>query len=129
MVESFKQTAKSLEQQLHHAGETYQLIESDSESRCRVQFVGQFNQQSVVWDVTIRTLQDYIEEFGQTGNVHGQVFRQFIEIEPSDSCFRAQVVLKLDRIDHAAIGRTIIMFRKYKRLHLGRHEYGEPVTF
>jgi len=55
--------------------------------------------------------------------------KQFIEIEQGEACYRVLVVLKLGEINAAAIGRTIIMIRKYKRLHVGRHEYGDTVKF
>lgn len=129
MLDAFEQAAQALEQSLSATGEEYRLLEVSSSRQCRVQFTGTFNHKHVVWDVCIRTLWDYANDIKQASNLSEIELKQFIEIEQGEACYRALVILKLDEINTAAIGRTIIMIRKYKRLHLGRHEYGDPVKF
>ncbi|HEY9051454.1 MAG TPA: hypothetical protein VIQ03_07915 [Gammaproteobacteria bacterium] len=129
MVDTFEKAAQTLERNLSETGEEYRLLEKPSSRQCRVQFTGQFNHRRVVWDVCIRTLKDYANDIKRANNLSEIKLKQFIEIEQGDACYRALVVLKLGEINTAAIGPTIIMIRKYKRLHLGRHEYGDPVIF
>ena len=129
MADVFEQAAIELENSLSASGEKYLLQEALFPEQCRVQFTGMFNDRFVVWDVCIRTLRDYAKGILHLNNTAEISLKQFIEIEQGDACYRAKVVLNLDEINTAAIGRTIIMIRKYKRLHLGRHEYGETVIF
>lgn len=129
MADAFEQAAQTLDRRLGETGEEYLLLEMPSSGQCRVQFTGQFNHRHVVWDVCIRTLADYANDIKQVTNQAEIKLKQFIEIEQADACYRALVVLKLGEINTAAIGPTIIMIRKYKRLHLGRHEYGDTVIF
>jgi len=49
--------------------------------------------------------------------------KQFIDIEIEGKVYKVTVALNLKQFDQAAVERTIIMVRKYKRLQLGRHEY------
>lgn len=129
MVDAIELAAQNLDRSLCETGEEYRLLEMPSSGQCRIQFTGYFNHKHVVWDVCIRTLNDYANEVKQANNLVEIKLKQFIEIEQGDACYRALVVLKLGEINTAAIGPTIIMIRKYKRLHLGRHEYGDTVIF
>lgn len=128
MSDVFEQAAQTLDLSLRATGDDYRVQDVLSPEHCRIQFTGMFNNKQVVWDVCIRTLRDYANDI-QTNKAAQISLKQFIEIEQGEACYRALVVLKLHEIDTAAIGRTIIMIRKYKRLHLGRHEYGEAIIF
>lgn len=109
----------------------HELIERISPESVRVRFEGVFDNESVIWNAHIRTLQDKFH------NIQGDVWqntdvfamRQSIDISENAAGYIIEIVLNLAEIDEAAIKRTIIMVRKYKRLHLGFHEYGEVVTF
>ncbi len=127
MADAFEQAAQALDDSLRVTGKDYQVLDMISPAQCRIKFTGLFDKHHVVWEACIRTMQDYANDIKQVIGAPQVSLRQFIEIEQGEGCYRALIVLKLKEIDAAAIGRTIIMIRKYKRLHLGRHEYGETV--
>lgn len=52
---------------------------------------------------------------------------QFIEIAAAGYPQRRVTIgLNVDEIDAPVLQKTIIMLRKYRRLHVGRHEFGRP---
>jgi len=121
----FQQAAKNLVEKLIRSGQAYELVERISSARVLIRFTGPFHHEPVVWQADIRTLRD---KFGGIQSGHEQHdFRQSIEIFENNESYSINIALNLNEIDEAAIKRTIIMVRKYKRLHLGYHEYGEAV--
>jgi hypothetical protein len=87
-----------------------------------------FQNQEIVWDTTLITLAHYHAE--QPKSAQPTVRTGFLEIGGETAHGRAiRVALDIPVIDEAAILRTIIMLRNYKRLHPGRHEFGIPHTF
>ena len=85
----------------------------------QLQFLGHFEGQEVAWNARIVTLEEYAR--------HHEVADdplQFIDIRQHNGAFFIEIGLNIATIDQAAIERTIIMIRKYKRLRPGRHEYG-----
>jgi hypothetical protein len=103
------------------------LAPPDSE-QARFSFTGKFLNQEIVWDATLLTLAHYHAE--QPESAQPAVRTAFLEIGGETAYGRAiRVVLDIPCIDEPAILRTIIMIRHYKRLHPGRHEFGEPRTF
>jgi len=88
-----------------------------------IRFLGTFEGAAVVWDATIMTLAFYNAR--QALNNSPATLRQFIDIAPAGNILRSiEIGLELDRIDTPALLKTIIMIRKYRRLHTGRHEFG-----
>ena len=87
-----------------------------------------FQNQEIRWDTTLITLAHYHAE--QPGSAQPTVRTAFLEIGGETAHGRAiRVALDIPVIDEAAILRTIIMIRNYKRLHPGRHEFGIPHIF
>lgn len=125
------QAADKLAAELVTSGDDYQLLHRHSASSVHLQFTGVFQQQPVVWDAVIQTLDEYFNQSLAAKLVPGQSvqLKQFIEIQPGENSVHLQIALNLAEIDDAAIKRSIIMIRKYKRLHIGRHEYGETHTY
>lgn len=79
----------------------------------RVRFIGRFEQAEVVWDAHLLAL-------GQAADS-----AQFIEIATPTARGRPiRIGLAVARIDRPTLLKTIIMVRNYKRLRLGRHEFG-----
>ena len=107
----------------------YLLVDQVSDKHVSVKFLGQFKQQTVVWDAVIRTLSDYYEAELKGLTDHSVELKQFIDIEKKDTCYKIMLVLNLNKIDRAAIQKSIIMVRQYKRLDIGRHEYGAAHCF
>jgi len=87
-----------------------------------------FQNQEIVWDTTLLTLAHYLTE--QPKSAQPTVRTAFMEIGDEAGCGRAiRVALDIPHIDDAAMLRTIIMIRHYKRLRPGRREFGEPRSF
>ena len=125
-----QQKVKQLEQQLKQLDADYIVELVESEQACHIQFIGNFDGARVVWHAHIQTLQKYASELRQqTPSTAALRLRQFIDIQQRQGRHTVQLGLNLDKIDEAAILRTIIMIRQYKRLHAGRHEYGEWIEF
>jgi len=81
--------------------------------KASVRFLGPFHGREVAWNMTLCALQ-------------GGSSRSFMEISPApDGTFALTVGLNLTAIDEPTIKKTLIMVRNFKRLELGRHEWGE----
>ena len=112
----------------------YKLLERHSADHVELQFNGTLQKRAVVWHAHIHTLRDYcLHELlmSQTGiqqpaSIQAQ---PFIYINIQNNVHSLTAALNLPAIDEAAILRTIIMIRQYKRLQPGRHQYGDIATF
>lgn len=108
----------------------YRLVQRHSNEHVEIEFSGTLSGQTVIWHASIRTLHDYYLSLARSTQTTGTIqAKQFIDIEEHATTPRLCVGLNLPVIDDAAILRTIIMIRQYKRLRPGRHEYGEPAIF
>jgi len=127
--QTFDTTVHDLQSQLQEVSSDYLLIDRLSNQHVDIKFIGNFQGQPIVWNACIRTMHDYYElELKNTSNENVEL-RQFIDIEKKNNGYRIALVLNLDKIDDAAIQKSIIMVRNYKRLSLGKHEYGEARHF
>jgi hypothetical protein len=109
-------------------GLSYTLLAAPGAEHARFAFPGSFQGEPMIWDATLLTLARYHADQPDAGQ--SVVRSAFLEIGGETAHGRAiRVALDVARIDEAAILRTIIMVRQYKRLHSGRHEFGEPRTF
>jgi len=109
-------------------GIPFSLLAPPDAGQARFTFTGRFQNQDIVWDATLFTLARYHTE--QPKSAHPTVRTAFMEIGDETACGRAiRVALDIPHIDDAAMLRTIIMIRHYKRLRPGRHEFGEPRAF
>jgi hypothetical protein len=100
-------------------------------SAAAVAFLGTFQGQTVLWQMTLATLQYYRQSHkvpGVTGD--SSVFgKPFIEILPGQQgCHALYVGLDLGIIDEAVIKKSIIMIRNYKRLAAGKMEFSAVKT-
>jgi len=87
-----------------------------------IRFIGLFASRPVIWDAKIMTLAhaDAVIE----DNRHTPATHQFIDIDTEGNDIRGiRIGLSLERIDMPTILKTIIMVRKYKRLHTGYHAF------
>ncbi|MFW2372181.1 MAG: hypothetical protein ACN4GM_03605 [Gammaproteobacteria bacterium] len=114
--------------------EDYKIIHRDSEQSVRLAFKSEFEGREVMWNARIRTLyachlQLTAAATANKQDKQAQKLCQFIDIRFCDGVYLLDIGLNLAQIDKPAIKRAIIMIRKYKRLHLGRHEYGEAIQF
>ena len=96
------------------------LLASDlPATKVYLQVEGKFNGEDVVWNMCIRTITEYSHSFEVDEDP-----KQFIDIKLIKGIYQIEIGLNISEIDRSTIERTIIMIRKYKRLRLGRHEYG-----
>lgn len=92
---------------------TYWLVGQSGDQAAYLRFTGPFQGGTVVWDCHFTTLAEV------------QATRNFIEIgEPRTKGVPLRVALDIACIDRPAIEKLIVMIRNYKRLRIGRHEYG-----
>lgn len=96
-----------------------------------VSFIGVFQGQSVLWQMTLATLSHWqlscsSAHFDAERNLFSH---PFIEIDDGQvGVFPIRVGLDLVLIDEPVIKKTIIMVRNYKRLALGRSGFGSAQT-
>jgi hypothetical protein len=103
--------------------EPYQLIDPVGGQRVRVRFDGVFKGVETRWDGELVTLSHYCR---QGGSGVGHTLRPFIEIGAASSeGRRLRVCLDVPVIDQPTIAKTVIMVRNYRRLHVGRIEFGD----
>lgn len=88
----------------------------------QIRFIGTFAGRPVIWDAKIMTLVH--PDAAAVGSSHAPGNHQFIEIDNDGDATRGiRIGLSLGRINEPAILKTIIMIRKYKRLHTGYHAF------
>lgn len=114
------------------AGLAYRSLSPLGGACAQVGFLGAFQGQPVAWDTQILTLAEYDRRQSELAPSVAPVrtWRQFIEIgglTPQGVALR--VGLAVACIDAATVLRTMVMIRNYKRLHPGRHEFGDSMTF
>ena len=127
--QAIEKAVSDLQSLLEKQAIDYLFVDRVSDKHASVKFLGKFKQQTVVWDAIIRTLTDYYETELKYLSDHSVELKQFIDIEKKDTGYKIMLVLNLDKIDRAAIQKSIMMVRQYKRLDIGRHEYGEAHCF
>jgi len=109
-------------------GVHFTLLDPVQPQRAHFAFCGPFEGQDTVWEARLSTLDAY--HHAQPPVVAAVERRPFIEIAAPTTNGRAvHIVLDVPAIDEAVILRTIIMMRQYRRLRVGRHEFGEPRRF
>lgn len=109
------------------ANSGYQLLGELNGNTARVRFSGRFEGRQVCWDCEFVTLQFEYQRLANS-NCAGeqQPLRSFIQIEVlATDLASLRVGLNIPLIDAPAIEKMVLMIRNYKRLGVGRHEFGE----
>ncbi|MDR9436358.1 MAG: hypothetical protein RI563_05735 [Thiohalophilus sp.] len=121
---------RELRQQLAQQGRRYLALSPIDQPRARIRFPGQFEGREIIWDADLRTLHHEYEQARAENPATTDAFRQYIHIHPAQGeCVPIVVALNVPQFDEPAILKTLIMIHNYKRLRLGRHEFGPPVYF
>jgi hypothetical protein len=108
---------------LARTGQDFLYSGEPKDDCARIRFTGTFLGREVVWDAAIMTLARYNVQQARDDRPPAQ--GQFIEIAPTgDHLRRIVICLDLEEIDYPTLLKTMIMVRKYKRLHIGRHDFG-----
>jgi hypothetical protein len=114
------------EQQLANRQQKFELLTPLGETTCHLRFTGPFQGEQIIWDAYLQTLSYYVSKH----SLQDLSARQFIEVGDSGEHGRfIQIGLNLSIIDEPVILKSLIMVRQYKRLVLGRHEFGERFHF
>ena len=96
-------------------------------AKASVRFLGPFRGRQVAWNMTLCALQGLAGKPRST--LHGGSSRSFMEVAAaSGGAFSLTVGLDLGVIDEPTVRKTLVMVRNFKRLDLGRHEWGEVPT-
>ena len=113
--------------QLAESGSAYLCTTALPDTIARVRFLGRFQDRAVVWDATIYTLSRYYQTFDAERAASERISsaRSFFEIAPAvDGGYPLLMALNLPVIDVPTIKKTIVMIRNYKRLRMGKVEWG-----
>ena len=111
---------------LAECGEDYLLVSQPDSTTAHIRFPGTFEDAPVIWDATVRALR---YRNGGNEGIDTPTRRQYIDIAPEGFPMRSITIgLNVTAIDPPVLLKTTIMIRKYKRLHTGRHEFGEQTT-
>lgn len=118
----------SFKQKLANSNRDFESLSRLNGKYVHFRFVGDFMGESIIWDVHLYTLAYYVNEVAENSQP-GTSIRQFIHVGDMDKAGRKiEIGLNLLHIDEPAIRKTMIMVRQYKRLAIGRHEYGETIS-
>ncbi len=99
-----------------------ELLDEPGGKVLRLRFEGPFEGRRVTWLATLHALGE-----SQPTDLARQPAANYIEIDAAgQDTVPITVGLPVDRIDPPTVRKAIIMIRRYKRLHRGRHEYGFP---
>ena len=113
--------------QLEQLGSDYICTTCLPDTSASVSFLGPFQGHTVVWNMTLATLAHYrLAEGNVIATTESRRFiSPFIDIkEKADGVCQLNVGLDLPVVDESVIKKTIIMIRNYKRLAIGKIEFG-----
>jgi hypothetical protein len=98
-----------------------------------IRFVGKFHGRHVTWDTHLITLQEIYQQGIAAGTFAADKpisLFQFIEIDETGPAeMTLKIGINVSAIDAPTVFKSMIMIHNYKRLRIGRHEYGPPRQF
>ena len=119
MLHKYISDVVELRRLLREQNQSY-LLESELPApKVYLKVEGIFDGETVVWNMCIRTIENYAIDH----NVADDPV-QFIDIKRKDNAYFVEIGLNVNDIDRAVIESAIIMIKNYKRLRIGRHEFG-----
>ncbi|WP_297528170.1 hypothetical protein [Thiohalobacter sp.] len=105
----------ALEAQLAVQGREFLIDDWPGPGEARIRFLGRFQGQPVVWKARLCALA--ADDAGP----------QYLDIGPAEADgVPLEIGLAIPVIDEAAMRKTVIMVRNYRRLRPGRHEFAGP---
>ena len=111
----------------------YKILSPLGGQTAHIQFKGPFQDQEIKWDTHLITLRELYRQGiaeGRYSEKDTVSLLQYIEINEKDASeFSLTVGIDVPTIDTPTVLKTIIMIHNYKRLRLGRHEYGPAHQF
>ncbi|MBD3670117.1 MAG: hypothetical protein HUJ29_05025 [Gammaproteobacteria bacterium] len=123
----------SLHKQLQNSDQAYLLQTPNRPDQARFWFLGPFEGREIIWDALLMNFEAYLHHECHAGRYQlGDCveLQQFIEISERDiEPLPVTIVHDIPEINPSALLKTVIMLRNYKRLHRGRHQYGDTQFF
>lgn len=104
--------------------EPYGMCASQDGDWAEIEFEGRFQGRAVIWRATVMTLAQYAFQYGLSGPLRG--FIDVADAEDEAGVRSLHVVLPVKDIDPPTLRKAVIMVRQYRRLRVGRHEFGPP---
>lgn len=118
----------SFKQKLANSDHDFECLTPLNGGYVQFRFVDEFMGESIIWDAHLYTLAYYLYEVVNLSQSDASV-HPFIHVGDMDKTMRKiEVCLNLPFIEAPAIVKTMVMIRQYKRLVIGRHEYGEKIS-
>ena len=111
----------------------YKALSPLGRQTVHLQFNGRFQGHQVLWDTHLITLSEYYRQAISAGKIAKDepvTLSQFIDIEekkPDEMTLKIGIDVPI--IDKPTVFKSMIMIHNYKRLRLGRHEYGPSRQF
>ena len=125
MTDAAPDRLQQFRRDLEPGGGDYLHVAPPQPGCAHIHFTGPFEGRTTLRDARVMTLAHYRKLAGATA----PALRQFIEAGPEQEQLRRLIIgLNVAQIDTPVLLKTIIMVRKYKRLHRGRHEYGNACS-
>lgn len=127
MNNDFPQQIDTFRTELERMGQNFICRTTLPAASVFVSFLGKFQGQEVLWNMTLATLAHLRATQDRNTSVTDRSLLNcpFIEItDGNEGVFSVKVGLDLEQIDEQVIKKAIIMIRNYKRLVIGRIEFG-----
>ena len=123
-------TGSQAGQPARQQGPRYEALSPVGQAQVHIRFPGRFDGRDVIWDAHLHTLRhEYEQACSESGPVPDE-FRQYIHIQTAvGDRVPITIALNVPQFDEPAILKTLIMIHNYKRLRVGRHEFGQPISF
>ena len=119
-------TIDDFEQIITAGNKPFEAMDPLGGPSARVRFTGLFNREKVLWNAHVMTMEAVIQDALEQDKPPPTAPRQFIEIGADGiEGRRITIGLHVPVIDEPTIWKTVTMIRKYKRLRLGRIEWGQ----
>ena len=110
---------------LMEQGIDYLLLSALPASCAHVQFMGHFEDQEVLWNMRLYTMERYAQEPAAEKILITPDLRGLMRITPeATQVFQLAVALKVPVIDTPTIQKAILMLRNYRKLARGVHTWG-----
>ena len=122
-------TIRDFEHELSSLGTDFVQLSPFNRDYQHVRFTGPFAGADIIWDAHIYTLSYYLHEVKKQSSTEMSC-RAFLDVGDLNELGRKiEIGLHLPYLDVPSMKKTMIMVRQYKRLALGRYEYGEIINF
>ncbi|WP_455206060.1 hypothetical protein [Kaarinaea lacus] len=118
---------KQFKQALSAKAQDYVLHSTLPTDNAQLWFIGKLNDEEILWHATFQTSASYYSNppNSEILGMDATAAKSFISVAAAQQgVAKLHAVLAVDTIDEPTIKKGIIMIRNYKRLTVGRHDFG-----